>query len=229
VMPRLPSRAALLVPVLSLGLLVPGFNPGLTKADTLPTPCELVAVANPAEDTVLLLRAILPADVDPALAVAAPFPILAAPPPRGIAIPPGGVGVPKPLGTDLRPPDARLLNQEPIVATRQLRESLTEKQKADLRAVLARYQGAPQQGRTRQPELSPDRRGIRPARAGQEATVNQASTDAPRLSHQLDQDIESLLTPSQRDLLRNARPTRLRSELPSANPDTVVAGGESAC
>jgi hypothetical protein len=155
-MPKFPSRAALLVPVLSLGLLVPGFTQSLTQADTLPTPCELVAAANPAEDTVLLLSAILPAD--PALAVAPPRPTPAAAPPSGVPLSPGGVRAPKPIGTDLRPPDSALLNHEPIAAARQLRESLTEKQKADLRVVLTKHQGALQQVRARLPGLPAEAR-----------------------------------------------------------------------
>ncbi len=210
-MPKLPSRATLLIPLLSLGLLVPGFIPSLTQADTLPTPCELIAAADPAEDTALLLRGILTVDLDPDFALAPPLPHLAAPPPPGVPV------APKPLGTDLRPPDLALFNQEPIAAARQLRESLSEKQKADLRVVLTKHQGAHQQVRSRLPGLPSEARGNKPLKADQEATLNQVSTDVQRISDQTDQDIESLLTPAQRALLQKSRPKRFRAEQPESS------------
>lgn len=225
-MPKLPSRAALLVPVLSLGLLVPGFSPTLTQADALPTPCGMAAAANPDEDAVLLLSIILPED--PAIAAAPPLPLLAAPPPPGVPVPPGGVGVPKPLGSDLRPPDAALLNQEPLAAARQLQESLTEKQKAALRSVLTKHQGAPQQVRARVPGLPTETRGNKAVKADREATLNQVSTGVQRNADQIDQDIETLLTPAQRALLQKSRPKRLRSEEP-ATSESVVAERAPGC
>lgn len=233
-MPRLPSRSALLVPVLGLGLLVPGFNANLTRADTLPAPCELATVGAPAgaaEDDLLLLRSILPADLDPALAAAAPRPPQGAPALPDVVLPPvaprppGALGVPKPTITDLRPPDPALLNLEPIVAARQLRESLTEKQKADLSGVLTKHQDALQQARGRLPQLAADPVGNRPARADREAAPNQAAADVQRISDQIDQEIELNLTPAQRALLEKSRPKRLRAELPG--PSEVVAA-ESA-
>jgi hypothetical protein len=144
-------------------------------------------------------------------------------------MPPGALGVPKPPTGNLPVPDPALLNQEPIVAARQLRESLTEKQKADLRAVLTKYEGALQQVRARLPEPPTEPRGNRPVKADREATLSQVSADVQRISDEIDQDIDVLLTPTQRELLRKARPPRLRAELPHETPDTVVAGGESAC
>lgn len=236
-MPRLPSRSALLVPLLGLGLLVPGFNANQTRADTLPTSCELMAAAAPAgaaADDLLLLRSILPADMDPALAAAPPRPRQGAPAlpdvvlPPAAPKPPGELGVPKPATTDLRPPDPALLNLEPIVAARQLRESLTEKQKADLRTVLTKHQGALQQARGRLPQLATAPVGNRPARADREAAPNQASRDVQRISDRIDQEIELNLTPEQRALFQKARPKRLRSELPETT-EVAAATAEPGC
>jgi hypothetical protein len=229
VMAKFPSRAALLVPVLSLGLLVSGFDPSLTQADTLPLPCELMAAVESAEDATLMLSAILPADLDLAVAIAPPIPYLAPPPPPGVPQPPGGDGAPKPLGTDLRPPDPSLLNQEPIMAVRQLRESLSETQKADLRAVLTKHQSELQQVRGRLPVPSTGPQGNRSVKADRNASLHQATADVTRISDQIDQEIVLNLTPTQRALLEKSRPKRLRSELPNGTPDAVVAAGESAC
>jgi hypothetical protein len=148
--------------------------------------------------------------------------------PIGAPKPPGELGLPKPTITDLRPPDPALLNQEPIVAARQLRESLTEKQKADLRAVLTKHQGALQQARGRLRQLAAGPVGNRPARAGREATQNQAAADVQGISDQIDQEIELNLTPAQRALFQKARPKRLRSELPEP-PEVVAAERAPGC
>src|SRR5205823_13807422 len=148
-MPKPPIRAALLVPLLSLGLLGSGLGVHLTRADTPPALCGLADVAEPAttaDDTLLLLSAILPADADTALAAQPSRPN--APTPPNVPPPPGGVGMPKPPGTDLRAPEGAMLNLQPIVAARQFRESLSEKQKADLQAVVTKHQDVLQQARS---------------------------------------------------------------------------------
>ncbi|MGE3777275.1 MAG: hypothetical protein AB7F89_08835 [Pirellulaceae bacterium] len=236
-MPRLPRRSALLIPVLGLGLLVPGFNPNFTRAEALPTPCELVAVAPDASaaDDVLLLSAILPADEDLAVAAAPTRPAQRAPTLPDITLPPGraklpgALGVPKPPAGHLSVPDPAMLNLEPIVAARQFRESLTEKQKADLRAVLTKHEGALRQARTHLPEAPTEPRSNRPVKADREATQSQASSDVQRISDQVDQDIDVVLTPTQRELLRKARPTRLRAEVPNETSDVEVARSEPSC
>jgi len=230
-MSRLPSRAALLVPLLSMGLLVSGPGVGLTRADTPPAACGLADGADPddgAVDTLLMLSAILPDDVDPALVAAPPRPGPMSPEvpvPLGAPMPPGGPGVPEPMGANLHPPDPALLNLEPIVAARQLRESLSEQQQADLRAVLAKHQAALQQARPRLPELAAGPKGNGPVTADREPALNQASTDVQRISDQIDQEIEPILTPAQRALLRKARPERLGAEHPESSK---VVPAESA-
>jgi hypothetical protein len=230
-MPKLPSRAALLIPMLSLGLLVPNLSPTLTQADSLPTPCALVATANAADDmadTSLMLYAILPTDLDTALVAAPPLPLLAAPLPPGMPPPSGGPGARKPLGTDLRPPDAALLNQEPIMAARQLRESLSEKQRADLRVVLTKHEGALRQVRGRASLQPTEIRGSKPVQAPQEATLSEESAEVQRISDQIDQEIEPLLTPAQRSLLQKSRAKRPRAELPDSS-DIIVAERAPGC
>jgi hypothetical protein len=235
-MPKLPSRAALFVPLLSLGLLVPGFNADLTRADTLPAPCELAAAAIPAEvaDDVIFLSAILPPDVDLTLAATPPRPRQGGPSlpdvvlPPGAPKPPGEIGVPKPIGANLPTPDPALLNLEPIMAARQLRESLTERQEVDLRAVLTKHQDRLQQVRTRLPGLPAQAQGNKPVKADQEAGLSQVSAEVTSISDQIDQDIERLLTPAQRALLQKARPQRLRAEQTEPS-DVVVADSAPGC
>jgi hypothetical protein len=186
--------------------------------------------AEAAEGDVQMLRAILPDDVNPSLAAAPPRPRQGAPTlpdivlPPGATKPPGELGAPKPPSTDLRPPDPALLNREPIVAARQLRESLSEKQKADLRAVLTKHEGALQQARARLPEPASDPKGNLRATVGREAALNQVSSDVLRISDQIDQDIELNLTPRQRELLQKARPKRLRAEQPKSSEVVAVEG-----
>lgn len=224
--PKFPSRSALLASVLSLGLLVPGLNADLTRAESAPEPCGLAAVAlspEAAADDLLLLSVLLPPEMDQ-VSLAAPGQPVPPAPPAPPALP-GRAGPPKPPGTDLRPPDAPLLNLEPVVAARQLRESLSEQQKGDLRAVLTKHQGALQQARSRGGNAANEPRVNRP---GQDVTPGQDSAAVQGLTAQVDQEIEPLLTPAQRALLQKARPKRLRSELPGASSD-IVARGESAC
>jgi len=235
-MPKLPSRAALLIPVLGLGLFVPSFNASLTRADTMAVPCELAAVADSggsaagteSADDALLLKAILPDDAESALAASAPRPGR-----RGAMSPeipvspgaprlPGDLGLPKPSLTKLRPPDPALLNAEPIVAARQLQESLTEQQKADLRAVMTKHQDALQRARGRLPELATGPRENRAVTPDGQDGLNPAPADVQGISDQIDQDIRASLTPEQRALLEKARPQRLRAEQPESSEVVAV-------
>jgi hypothetical protein len=237
-------RAVVLVPLLSLGLLVPGFDANLTRADPLPTPCEEANIAKPAEaadDTLLMLRMMLPADADPALAAQPPRPNVPTPPNPGTPPPnpgtlpppvlnapgpPGPITAPKPPGTDLRVPDQAMLNLGPIVAVRQFRESLSDKQKADLQAVVTKHRGELQQVRSRLPEPAADPRGTRGVKAGQGDGLHQASTELDRIGDQVDTEIDAILTPSQRMLLQKANPKRLRAELPEAPADLTAGVAE---
>jgi hypothetical protein len=209
-MPKLPSRASLLVPLLALGLLVPGAGP--TQADALPAPCGLNDVAEHAaglHDDLLMLSAMLPADADHAQANGPQRPNRDAPPP------PGPAGAPRPPGSDLRPPDQSLLNAEPVRAAREFRESLSDKQKADLQAVFAKHRDELQQARARLPELSAERQGNKPLQADREARLRQVSTELKGVKGQIDQEIDAIITPAQRALLQRAAPHRLQTETPN--------------
>jgi hypothetical protein len=224
-MTRPPIRIALLIPLLSLGLLAPTLGLSQTQADTLPASCGLADVmhAAPAEDDVLLLSAMLSAEIDP---------VPAAPrrPNQTAPSPPGEVRSTRPPGADLRPPDQALLNVEPILAARQLRESLSDQQKADVQRVVAKHRNDLQRIRARLPELNTEAQASRPVRADQDAQLSQVASEVTRLGDQIEQEIESILTPQQRALLQKARPKRPRAELPlPETPLILVAAKTPGC
>lgn len=228
-LPKFPNRAVLLAPVLGLGLLVPGLSTSLTSADALPVPCGEVAAAAPAgtaADDMLVLKSMLPDQATASLAAAPPeaAPAEAAPAAqrRGgpmapeLPVPPraprsgSASDALVPTNIRLRAPNPALLNMEPIVAARQLRESLSPQQKATLQAVLTKYQGALQQARPSVPELaagtSAGRSAGRSAEASRGTEASQVSPAVQGISTQIDQEIASILTPAQQELLRKARP-----------------------
>lgn len=247
-MPRLPRRSALLIPVVIFGLLTAGLGVSLTRADTLPMPCGLANLPAPPMDAdadLLMLSALTLPDVDlqqtdesprttqdgrapgrikaPSIPTPTGAPSVTQPSGsnQGALTAPSGSSTPNTAAAGLQPPDPAVLNLGPVQAARQLRESLTDQQKSDLQAVLTRNRDRFQQVRSRLPDPTTDPRTRRPTDADTDARMTQATAEIQAIGTQVDEEIEAVLTPQQRSLYRNAKPTRHKSELPAPPVDAL--------
>src|SRR5205807_94816 len=124
-----------------------------------------------------------------------------------------------------------LLNLEPIVAARQLRESLSDKQKSDLQAIVTKHQAELQQVRTRLPVPAPGLTEGGIAEPGQQAGLNQGATEVSRIGDEVHAEINAILTPDQRTLLQRADPRRLAAQRPEApaDPAARAANVDAGC